>query len=83
MPNRIGRTCISFRTLQLSCILKEVWFTARFDLLFKSLNVKKTINIFLAYFYFLKKLQIFLLLLVLGISNINIWPKIIAAYFTK
>jgi len=31
--------------------------------LFKSLNVKKTIHIFLAHFHFLKNLQIFLMLL--------------------
>jgi len=40
-----------------------VWVTARFDVLFMSLNVTKTINIFLAHFRFLKKLQIFLMLL--------------------
>ena len=51
------------RTLQLSCISYEVWVTARFDVLFKSPNVTKTINIFLAHFRFLKKLQIFLMLL--------------------
>ena len=38
------------RTLQPSCILKEVWVKARFDVLFKSPNVIKTINIFLAHF---------------------------------
>jgi len=42
-----------------------VWVTARFDVLFKSLDDKlqKTIDIFLAHFHFLKKLQIFLMLL--------------------
>ena len=57
MLNRIVRTRISFsqRTLQPSCILKEVWVTARFDVLFKSPNVTKTINIFLAHFRFFKK----------------------------
>ena len=37
--------------------------TKRLDVLFKLLHVKKTINIFLARFHFLKKLQIFLMLL--------------------
>jgi len=37
--------------------------TARFNILFKSINVTKTINIFLAHFRFLKKKQIFLMLL--------------------
>jgi len=40
-----------------------VWVTTRFDVLFKSLNVTKTTNILLAHFGFLKKLQIFLMLL--------------------
>jgi len=40
-----------------------MWVTARFDVLFKSPNVTKTINIFLAHFRFLKKLQIYLMLL--------------------
>jgi len=40
-----------------------VWVTARFDILFKSLNVTKTINIFLAHFRILKKMQTFLMLL--------------------
>jgi len=40
-----------------------VWVTARFDVLFKLLNVTKTINSFLAHFRFLKKLQIRLTLL--------------------
>jgi len=40
-----------------------VWVTARFDILFKLLYVTKTINIFLAHFRFLKKLQIILVLL--------------------
>ena len=35
-----------------------MWVIARFDVLFKSLNVTKIINIFLAHFRFLKKLQI-------------------------
>ena len=85
------------RTLQLSCISWEMWVTARFDVFFKSLNVTKTINIFLAHFRFLKMLQIFSVLL--GImhaasplpnlhwypltSTKNIWPKISIAYFTK
>ena len=71
--------------------------TARFDVLFKSLNVTKTVDIFSAHFAFLKKLQVFLILL--GImhaapplpnlhwyplsSSRNIWPKISVAYFTK
>jgi len=38
-----------------------VWVTTRVDVLFKSLNVTKTINIFLARFRFLKKPQIFLM----------------------
>jgi len=50
------------RTLQFSCI-SQVWVTARFDILFKLLYVTKTINIFLAHFRFLKKLQIILVLL--------------------
>ena len=50
-------------TLQFSCISYEVWVTARFDVLLKSLKVTKTINTFLAHFRFLKKLQIFLMLL--------------------
>jgi len=84
-------------TLQFSCISYEVWVTARFDVLFKSLNVTKTINTFLAHFRFLKKLQIFLMLL--GImhaahpyqnlhwypltSSKNIRPKISIPYFAK
>jgi len=36
------------------------YITTRFDVLFKSLNATKTINIFLAHFRFLKKQQIFL-----------------------
>jgi len=40
-----------------------VWGTERFDVLFKLLNVTKTINIFLAHYRFLKKLQIFLIIL--------------------
>jgi len=40
----------------------------RFDVLFKSLNVTKTINIFLAYFQFVKKVQIFLMQL--GIMHV-------------
>jgi len=40
-----------------------VWVTARFDVLFKLLNVTRTINIFPAHLLFLKKLQIFLMLL--------------------
>jgi len=51
------------RTLQLSCISCEVWVTVRFDVLFKSLNVTQTTSIFLAHFRFLKKIQIFLMLL--------------------
>ena len=42
-----------------------MWDTARFDVLFKTLNVTKTINICLAHFRFLKKLHIFLMLLVI------------------
>ena len=56
--------CNSYsRTLQFSCILYEVWVTARFDVLFNSLNVTKTTNIFLAHFRFWNKLQIFLMIL--------------------
>jgi len=40
-----------------------VWVTARSDVLFKSLNVTKTMIMFLAHFRVLKKLQIFLMLL--------------------
>jgi len=40
-----------------------VWVTERFGVLFKVLNVTKTINIFLAHYRFLKKLQIFLIVL--------------------
>jgi len=65
MLNRIDGTYISLlkccRTLQVSCIL-QVWVTARFDVLFMLLNVTK-INIFLAHFHLLTKLQIFLMLL--------------------
>jgi len=43
------------RTLQFSCISYEVWVTARFDVLFNSLNVTKTINTLLAHFRFFKK----------------------------
>jgi len=57
------------RTLQFSCILYEVWVIARFDVLLKLLKIKKTINIFLAHFHFLKKLQISSLLL-LGIMHV-------------
>ena len=74
-----------------------MWVTARFDVLFKSLNVIKTINIFLAQFRFLKKLQIFSMLLgimhaapplpksplISSYKQQNIWPKISVAYFTK
>jgi len=42
-----------------------VWVTERFNVLFKLLDVTKTINIFLEHFRFLKKLQIFLMLLVI------------------
>jgi len=68
-----------------------VWLTARFDVLFKPLNFTKTINIFLAHFRFLKKLQIFLMLLgimhaypsIFSYQQQKIWPKISVAYFTK
>ena len=40
----------------------QTWSTLSL-VLFKSLNVTKTINTFLAHFHFLKKLQIFLMLL--------------------
>ena len=40
-----------------------MWVTARFNVLYKALNVTKTINISLAHFHFLKKLQTFLMLL--------------------
>jgi len=33
--------------IKFSCILYEVWFTARFDVFFTLLNVTKMINIFL------------------------------------
>ena len=60
-------------------------------------NVTKTINIFLAHFCFLKKLQIFSMLLgimhaapplpksplISSYQRQNIWPKISVAYFTK
>jgi len=36
-----------------------VLVTARFDVLFKSLNVTKTINIFLAHLFFLKSCKSF------------------------
>ena len=74
-----------------------MWVTARFHVLFKSLNVTKTINIFLVPFRLLKKLQI--LLMLLGIMHASpplpkspfivlpavnkLWPKISVAYFTK
>jgi len=45
-----------------------VWVTAQFGVMFKSLNVTKTMNIFLAHFRFLKKLQIFLM--PLGIMHV-------------
>jgi len=62
-----------------------------------SLNVTKTINIFLADVRFLKKLQIFLMQLgimhaapplpksplISSYQQQNIWPKISVAYFTK
>ena len=52
----IGCTYHSYsRTLQFSCISYEVWLTARFDVLFKSLNVTKTTNTFLAVSSTLKK----------------------------
>ena len=38
-----------------------MWVTAQFGVMFKSFNVTKAINIFLAHFHFLKKLQIFLM----------------------
>ena len=38
---------------------KKCGFTTRFDVLFQSLNLTKTINIFLAHFRFLKMPQIF------------------------
>jgi len=63
MLNRIGRTCIPLSQKNTSVFIqfktKAVWVTARFDVLFKSLNVTKTINIFLAHFCFLKKLETF------------------------
>ena len=43
------------RTLQFSCISYEVLLAARFDVLFKSLNVTKTINTFLAHFRVFEK----------------------------
>ena len=46
MLNRIGCTCTYSRTLQFSCI-SQVWVTARFDVLFKSLNVTETKIFFL------------------------------------
>ena len=75
-----------------------MWVTTRFDVLFKSLNVTKTINILLAHFRFLKKLQIFSMQLgiiacrptptkisidILLPAEKNIWPKVSVAYFTK
>jgi len=75
-----------------------MWVTARFDILFKSLKVTKTINIFLTHFRFLIKATN--LFNVTGhhtcsptptiifidnplTSSKNIWPKISEAYFTK
>jgi len=51
--NRIGRTCISLssRIPLFLCILQEVWVAARFDVLFKLLNHKKTINCKVRYIY--------------------------------
>jgi len=51
--NRIGCMCISLlsRTHRFSCILYEVWVAARFDVLFKLLNLKKTINCKVRYIY--------------------------------
>jgi len=40
-----------------------MWVTARLDIFFKPLNVTKTINIFLARFRLLKKLQTLSMLL--------------------
>jgi len=57
---------IVFDVLLCSPTLKKApppMVTARFDVLFKSLYVAKTINIFLAHFCSLKKPQIFLMLL--------------------
>ena len=74
-----------------------MWVTARF--VFKSLHFTKTTNIYLPHFCFLRKLQIFSMLL--GVmhaapplpyqnlhwysltSSKNSWPKISVAYFTK
>jgi len=47
-----------------------VWVKARFDVLFKSVDV--TYCIFVAHFRFLKKLQIFLMLL--GIVHVALPP---------
>jgi len=92
MLNRTGCTCAFYKR----CGLQS---TARLNVLFKLLNVKKTINIFLAHFRFSKKLQIFLMLLYWVScmqphpyqnlhwyplsSSKSIWPKISVAYFTK
>jgi len=43
--------------------LPKSLLTARFEVLFKSLDITKTINIFLAHFRVLEKLQIILMLL--------------------
>jgi len=50
--NRIGRTWISLfsRTHLFSCIL-QVWVTTRFDVIFKLLHLKKTINYKVRYIY--------------------------------
>ena len=74
-----------------------MWVTARFDVLLKSLYVTKTINMFLAPFRFLKKLQNFLMLLgimhaasplpktslISSYKQQKVWHKISVANFTK
>jgi len=77
MLNRIVRTCISLLQQNTSVFMHFIrsvgWVTAWFDVLFKSHNVTKTMNIFLAHFRFLKKLQIFSMLL--GIIRAAPLPK--------
>ena len=90
--NHIGRTCISSRTHQFSCIL-WVWVTARLDVFFKLLNVTKTINIFLIHFRSAANLlQLAIVHAALPLPKFplisshqeqKVWPRIIVANFTK
>ena len=90
------RITLTAEHLQFSCILQEVWVTARFDVLFKSLNVEKTINIFLAHLRFLKSYKSFQCYWASCMqphpyqnlywypltSSKNFWPKISVAYWS-